>query len=285
MPQVQVGRAEVPAINRNRTWRTRRRSGEGWGPKVEERDDRDKLESVIHPLSPDPIRTEPELTPHCRLRGASSLGASTDTPSHTSTYTPAPDKSFHINQTPIQHTTPTCRQRVQGGVGSDPAKTWRFSDPAGVPPSQLPRRVAPLQICLGRKAHPPPRASHQMPAPPSVSSETRRRSRSDVTIARGRCQATPETMSGTTTKLTSATEEYFADLRRVRASGGRDSRTVAVRSARGSPEGGRRDAQAQGVLRSRAGRSRRWPIPTSGSMRRNRCGGARRAQGRRRSAA
>ena len=39
-------------------------------------------------------------------------------------------------------------------------------------------------------------------------------------MARALRQATTETMSGTTTKLTAAVEEYFADLRRVRASGG-----------------------------------------------------------------
>ena len=46
------------------------------------------------------------------------------------------------------------------------------------------------------------------------------RLRSDATITRALRQATTGTMSETTTKLTTVVEGYFADLRRIRASGG-----------------------------------------------------------------
>ena len=52
------------------------------------------------------------------------------------------------------------------------------------------------------------------------SAGTGRPLRSDATMARAWRQATTETMGGTTTKLTAAAEGYFADLRRVQASGG-----------------------------------------------------------------
>ena len=40
-------------------------------------------------------------------------------------------------------------QKQDREKGSDPAKNLRFSAPAGVPTSHLPRRVAPLRIFLG----------------------------------------------------------------------------------------------------------------------------------------
>ena len=41
---------------------------------------------------------------------------------------------------------PVTMQEIEVGFGSDPAENLRFSDPAGVPPSRLPRRVAPHRI-------------------------------------------------------------------------------------------------------------------------------------------
>ena len=54
---------------------------------------------------------------------------------------------------PNTHDPSTGRGRGQGKAGSDPPQNWRFADPAGVPPSHPPRRVAPLRIFLGRKAN------------------------------------------------------------------------------------------------------------------------------------
>ena len=42
-------------------------------------------------------------------------------------------------------------------VRSDPPETWRFPDPAGVPASHLPRRVAPLRNLPSRKGRHPTR--------------------------------------------------------------------------------------------------------------------------------
>ena len=67
------------------------------------------------------------------------------------------------------------------------------------------------------------------------------------------------TMGGTTTKLTAAVEEYFADLRRVRVSGGATQERFTVWTTRQSPDGGRRDAQAERVLRLGASRPGRGP--------------------------
>ena len=55
------------------------------------------------------------------------------------------------------------RGRAPFGEGSDPTETLRFSDPAGVPPSHLPRRVAPLRRCPCGKAPRRPARAGQLP--------------------------------------------------------------------------------------------------------------------------
>ena len=102
--------AAVTVIDGNQKVARVRKSGRGMGVGVTERD---------HDGS--------KLHQRCRTGGVTSPRVSTYTPSHTSTYTPVPAKSLHINQIPTQHTTLTCRKWVQGrGWGATLPKTCGF---------------------------------------------------------------------------------------------------------------------------------------------------------------
>ena len=99
-----------------------RQSGRGTGVEVTERDD-----GVIHPAARSQHDRGSNLHRRCRTRGVSSPKVSIYTPSHTSSHTPAPDKSFHIRQIQTTHTTPRCRKKVQGGSrGATLPKTCGF---------------------------------------------------------------------------------------------------------------------------------------------------------------
>ena len=101
------------AINGNRKAANGTEIGRGMGVEVTERDDdgdRERDEGVIHSAARSQQDRGPNLHQRCRTRGVSSLEASTYTPSHTSTYTPVPYKSFHINQIPPQQPIPTYRE-------------------------------------------------------------------------------------------------------------------------------------------------------------------------------
>ena len=110
--------AVVMAINGNQNVVRVRESGRGMGVEVTERDhddDREQGERCDQPSRPITTRQGPNLHQGCRTGGVSRPKASTYTPSHNSSHTPASDKSRHINQIPTQHTTPRCRKKVQGG--------------------------------------------------------------------------------------------------------------------------------------------------------------------------
>ncbi len=104
-----------------------RESGRGSGIEATERDhdhDGERAEVVISPAARSQHDRGSNLHPRCRTGGVSSPKLSIYTPSHTSTYPPVPAKSLRINQIPTQHTTPRCRNWVQGGCwGATPAKT------------------------------------------------------------------------------------------------------------------------------------------------------------------
>ncbi len=102
-------------------------SARGSGVEVTERDhddDRERVQGVINPPARSQHDRGSNLHQRCRTGGVSSPRGAIYTPSHTSTYSPVPAKSLHINQIPTQHTTPRCRNWVQGGGrGATPRKT------------------------------------------------------------------------------------------------------------------------------------------------------------------
>jgi len=104
-----------------------RESARGSGVQVTERDHedhRERVEGVINPAAGSQHDGGSNLHQRCRAGGVSSPRGAIYTPSHTSTYSPVPAKSLHINQIPTQHTTPRCRNWVQGGGrGATPRNT------------------------------------------------------------------------------------------------------------------------------------------------------------------
>ncbi len=98
----------------------------------------------------------------CRTGGVSSLGASTYTPSHSFTYTPVPNKSFHINSIPTPHTAPHVQKRYRGEVWERPAAKLAFCGPgrrSSVTPAGpvAPHRRCPSgKGCHGRGRRSPP---------------------------------------------------------------------------------------------------------------------------------
>ena len=105
-------------------------SGRGMGVEVTERDhdeNRERDEGRDQPCRPITTRQRLNLHQRCRTRGVSSPRASTYTPSHTSPYSPVPDKSLHINQIPTQHALPHVQRKVRGGGrGATLPKTCGF---------------------------------------------------------------------------------------------------------------------------------------------------------------
>ena len=160
--------AAVTVFDGNRKVARVRTSGRGMGVEVAERDhddDRERVEGVISPAARSQHDRGSNLHQRCRTGGVSRPRASIYTPSHTSTYSPVPAKSLPINQIPTQHPTPRCRNWVQGGRWGAPPQNWRFADTAGVPPSHLPRRVAP------QRSVPPGRVSRPRQPPLTVVEE------------------------------------------------------------------------------------------------------------------
>ena len=108
-------------------------SARGSGVEVTERDHedhRERVEGVINPAARSQHDGGSNLHRRCRTGGVSSPRVSFYTPSHTSTYSPVPAKSHHINEIPAQHTTPRCRNWVQGGGrGATPRKTGVLRTP------------------------------------------------------------------------------------------------------------------------------------------------------------
>ena len=104
-----------------------RQSGRGSGVEVTERDhddDRERVQGVISRPARSQHDRGSNLHRRCRTGGVSTPRVSIYTPSHTSTYSPVPAKSLHINQIQTEHPTPRCRKWVQGGSrGAPPRKT------------------------------------------------------------------------------------------------------------------------------------------------------------------
>lgn len=118
------------AINGNQKVARVTESGRGMGVDVTERDhdeNTERDEGCDQPCRPITTRQRLNLQQRCRTRGVSSTRASTYTPSHTSSFTPAPDKSLPINQIPTQHALPHVRKKVRGeGRGATHRKPAGF---------------------------------------------------------------------------------------------------------------------------------------------------------------
>ena len=105
-------------------------SGRGMGVEVTERDhdeNRERDGGRDQPCRPITTRQRLNLHQRCRTRGVSSPRASIYTPSHTSSYSPVPDKSLHINHISTQYALPHVKRKVRGGGrGATLPKTCGF---------------------------------------------------------------------------------------------------------------------------------------------------------------